>query len=184
MDIEARLRNLRTLEAELLLLLTDVRDVSDPEASDLLLVFDRLQNVRLQIEQLQGQLQVFDDQVELSTLRVSIVPPPPVIEITDESWSASDQVRSSLASLVRVLENLANLAIWAGVFLVPVLAIVIIPIGLIYGFTRRRSHERDPVAEQLDHGESRPTDGPDDDPTDSIAGTSNPSAETGDTGSA
>ena len=138
-DIEARLRNLQTLESELLLLLTEVRDVTDPEARDLLLVFDRLQSVRLEIEQLTGQKQALDDQVDLATLRVSIVPTPPVIEITDDSWRPGDQVRESLASLVDVLENLANFAIWAGVFLVPVLAMIAIPVGLVWWLATRRS---------------------------------------------
>lgn len=138
-DIEARLRNLETLESELLILLTEVRDVTDPEAVDLLLVFDRLQSVRLEIEQLIGQKQAIDDQVDLATLRITIVPTPPEIEITDDSWRPGDVVRESLASLVDVLENLANFAIWAGVFLFPVAALIAIPVGLFWWFFSRRS---------------------------------------------
>lgn len=138
-DIEARLRNLESLESELLLLLTEVRDVADPEARDLLLVFDRLQSVRLEIEQLVGQKQSIDDQVDLATLRITIVPTPPEIEITDDSWQPMERVRESLASLVDVLEGLGNLAIWAGVFLVPVLVLLAVPVGLFWGFLARRS---------------------------------------------
>jgi len=138
-DIEARLRNLETLESELLLLLTEVRDVTDPEARDLLLVFDRLQSVRLEIEQLIGQKQAIDDQVDLATLQVTIVPTAPEIEITDDSWNPGDQIRESLASLVDVLENLANLAIWAGLFLLPVLALIAVPIGLLWWLLSRRA---------------------------------------------
>lgn len=137
-DNEARLRNLRTLETELLALLTEVRDVADPEANDLLLVFDRLQSVRLEIEQLTGAQQAIDDQVDLATLTVTIVPTPAEVEITDDSWDPMRQVRESLASLVRVLENLANLAIWAGLFLVPVLAILAVPVGLVWWLAVRR----------------------------------------------
>ncbi len=154
LDIEARLRNLETLESELLILLTEVRDVTDPEATDLLLVFDRLQSVRLEIEQLVGQRQAFDDQVDLATLRITIVPTPAEVEITDDSWNPMRKLRESLASLVDVLENLADFAIWAGVFLLPVLALIAIPVVLAWWLITRRGRvaavtsRSDPVTDE------------------------------------
>ena len=67
MDLQARLSVFKTRRALIVKLLNASTSVS--ESLNLSREFD---NVQLQIEQIQGQLNVLNDQVSLATLRVSI----------------------------------------------------------------------------------------------------------------
>lgn len=68
-DLQSRLRNLERTEAQYLQLLEDAKTVQD-----ILSVSDRIDSVRLQIEQIEGRLQALDDLVDLSSISVTIAP--------------------------------------------------------------------------------------------------------------
>ena len=93
---------------------------------EILTVGDRLASVRLQIEQIQGQINLLDNLTDLATITINISLPAPVIELTveepvkepnfarqalDDAWEASEDV----------LEYMAVAAITAGVVMVWVL---------------------------------------------------------------
>jgi len=66
-DLQSRLRNLERTEQQYLALLEQAKTIPD-----ILTVQDRLDGVRLQIEQIQGRLKVLDDQTELATIDVTL----------------------------------------------------------------------------------------------------------------
>jgi hypothetical protein len=66
-DLEARLRHLRSQEAFYLRLMDQATSVSD-----MIQIQQQLQNVQLQIEQLQGHLQYLKDQTSFATIAVRI----------------------------------------------------------------------------------------------------------------
>ena len=70
-DLDARLRNLRAAETQLLALLEQAANVED-----LLKVENRLAEVRGEIEQLQGRLNVLENRIALATIHVSLHAPP------------------------------------------------------------------------------------------------------------
>ena len=68
-DLQSRLRNLQSTEAQYLELLKQARTIQE-----ILTVNDRVNSVRSQIEQIQGRLKVLDAATELATIDVSLAP--------------------------------------------------------------------------------------------------------------
>ena len=137
-DITAQLRNLRALETELVTLLSDIRERSN-SADEILVVFERIRQVRDEIERLEGRQQVLDDLVALATVQVTIEPTPTAIAVTDEGWRPGDTVAAALRTTVGALQSIADAAIWLAVTALPIALIVLLPVvGVAYGVRRWR----------------------------------------------
>lgn len=129
-DLDARLANLTTYERELTELLGDVRQTT-AEPDDLLRIFERIREVRSEIDVLQGRLAVLSDQVSLSTITVNITPAAQAVPVSDPGWRPGDTAREAVTSLTRTLGSLANAAIWFGLAVLPVIALVGLPFVLV-----------------------------------------------------
>lgn len=137
-DLQARLRNLEATEAQYLELLSLAESIND-----VLLVQDRLTSVRLEIEQVQGRIQLLDDLTSMATISAFLsLPPLVVIPIepepeTEASW-ATEAWENAWNTSEDILEGLGVAAITGGVVLVWLL----IPGALLLGgwwiFTSRR----------------------------------------------
>lgn len=138
-DLEAQLRNLRALEVELLSLLAEVREKSD-SAEQVLAVFERIRQVRGEIERLEGRRQVLDDLVALATIEVALEPTPAAAPLAADEWRPGDVARAALRSTVGALRVVADVAIWLALTALPVLLVVLgVPLAVAYGLRRRRS---------------------------------------------
>jgi hypothetical protein len=99
-DLQSRLRNLQSTEAQYLKLLEQAKTISE-----ILTVNDRINSVRSQIEQIQGRLKVLDSLTDMATIDVTIAPivplkadtrggPKSIGEAFADAWEASlDVVR-------------------------------------------------------------------------------------------
>ncbi len=146
-DLQARIDNLERLETELQALLSDVRD-GDPEAAQLLQVFERLNQVRGEIERLEAQRAGAEDRVALATINVELLPPstaPEALEPEPEgtlaqAWEATQDAFGAVADAL----------IWLFVTILPVTLVVIgVPALLLWGLVtwlRRRSEQRTAAA--------------------------------------
>lgn len=141
-DVEAQLRNLRALEVELLSLLAEVREKSD-NAEQILAVFERVRQVRGEIEKLEGRRQVLDDLVSLATIEVSIEPTPSAAPLASEEWRPGDVARSAVRTTVAALRTVVDVAIWLTLTLVPV-ALVVIGVPLLLALALRQLWRRRP----------------------------------------
>ncbi|HDH25565.1 MAG TPA: DUF4349 domain-containing protein [Actinobacteria bacterium] len=130
-DIEAQLSNLRAYENELRLLLTEVRDRPEAKTDDLLSVFENIRQVRGEIEQLEGRQRLFDSQVSLATVDVTLTPSEAVAPLAREGWSAGSILRQAVRGLIVALQWIASAAIWLVAFFLPVLVVILVPIGLV-----------------------------------------------------
>ncbi|GBE21131.1 hypothetical protein BMS3Bbin01_00472 [bacterium BMS3Bbin01] len=130
-DIEAQLSNLRAYENELRLLLTEVRDRPEAKTDDLLSVFENIRQVRGEIEQLEGRQRLFDSQVSLATVDVTLTPSEAVAPLAREGWSAGSILRQAVRGLIVALQWIASAAIWLVAFFLPVLVVLLVPIGLV-----------------------------------------------------
>ncbi|NOY55311.1 MAG: DUF4349 domain-containing protein [Actinobacteria bacterium] len=130
-DIEAQLRNLRAYEEELRLLLAEVRDRPEAKADDLLTVFESIRQVRGEIEQLEGRQRLFDSQVALATVDVTLTPSEAVAPLAREGWSAGSILRQAVRGLIVALQWIASAAIWLVAFFLPVLIVILVPIALV-----------------------------------------------------
>ena len=136
-DLEAQLRNLTAYEDELRLLLADVRERPDSKPDDLLNVFENIRQVRGEIEQLQGRQRLYDSQVALATVSVTLTPSEALEPIAKEGWNAGAIFRGALRGLVAALQWLASAVIWFGVFALPILLLILIPVGIVFLIVRR-----------------------------------------------
>jgi SepF-like predicted cell division protein (DUF552 family) len=136
-DLEAQLDNLTAYETELRTLLADVRETTTrPE--DLLTVFERIRQVRAEIDQLQGRLAVLTDQVSLATITVTITPTSTAVPVTDPTWAPGGTAREALTAAARALSGIADAAIWVVLAVLPVLAVFVVPLGFGWVMWRRR----------------------------------------------
>jgi hypothetical protein len=137
-DIEAQLRNLTALEEELLVILTEVREKSSSDANELLNVFERIRQVRDEIERLQGRQRLFDDLIDLATIDISLFPEFTEAPIVDEGWQPGDVVRDALRATVDAFQAIVDGLIWFALGILPVVVVIGIPLLAIVWFWRRR----------------------------------------------
>ena len=135
-DLDARLRNLRATETELLALLTEVRERPNAKVEDILAVHRNLTQIREEIETLQGRKNLLDNQIGFSTVRVELLPDSINRPIVEEPWSANGPVRNALRALVATLQGLLTALIWAFLYLTPLLLVVLIPLAILIWLVR------------------------------------------------
>ncbi len=135
-DLDARLRNLRATEAELLALLTEVRERPNAKVEDILAVHRSLTQIREEIEMLQGRKNLLDNQIDFSTIWVELIPDSVFRPIVEEPWSASGPVRNALRALVATLQGLLTALIWAVLYLTPLLLVFLIPLAVLIWLVR------------------------------------------------
>ncbi len=148
-DVEAQLRNLSATEVELREMLAEVRAKPNAKPEDILTVYNHLNTIRSQIEQLQGQKNLLNNLVALSTLELTLLPNITTLPVIEEGWQPTGIARDALRELVNTLQDLGDVAIWAGIYLLPVLLILLIAGTICFWVLRtvwRRLFRRNRVA--------------------------------------
>ncbi len=125
-DVEAQLRNLAATEVELREMLAEVRAKPNAKPEDILTVYNHLNSIRSQIEQLQGQKNLLNNLVALSTLDLTLLPNIVTLPVIEEGWQPTGIARDALRELVNTLQELGDVAIWAGIYLLPILLILFV----------------------------------------------------------
>ena len=147
------LRQLKLLDGEVLTSSVDAKDVTDqftdlqarlvakqaeeqrylqlfPQAKNVdetLKIDAALGNVRVQIEQLQGQINLIKNRTEFSTITMSITPIVTVPTETGGVWDPAKTFAKAIAALSVLFKFAADLAIWILVFgWIPLIALAIL----------------------------------------------------------
>jgi hypothetical protein len=131
-DLAARIENLRASERSLQAILSSATRVPD-----VLVVQERLFQVRGEIEQLTAQQAHLEDQASYGTLTVTFGVEVVAITEAARGWDAVDEVERATASLVTVLQTLASAGIWFLIVLVPMLLMVGVLAGIAFLVLRR-----------------------------------------------
>lgn len=130
-DTDSRLRNLEATETELRAMLTEVRERPGSTTEDIMSVYRTLTDVRGEIEQLRGRKNMFDNLIALSTIEVRLTPDVAELPVTESGWRPSAVVRSAQRALVSAVQSLADVLIWAVIFVLPVALLVLLPLVLV-----------------------------------------------------
>ncbi len=130
-DLEARLKAQKATEGELLALLREVRQSegnAQEKAEAILSIYQRLTEVRTQIEQLQGQMQYLEKMSAMATITLELLPREPEVEkpVVEESFNPLRTLREAARVLVQILQGLVNALIWV--------VVVALPFWVIFGF--------------------------------------------------
>lgn len=104
-DLQARLRNLQATEARYLELLGQARNIGE-----VLQVQDRLSSVRLEIERVQGRINLLDRLTDMATITVHLEPP--VASASDPAWHPGDVAADAWGALRAIMQGLATAAIY------------------------------------------------------------------------
>ena len=142
-DLEARVRTQKALEAQIMEIMKRADRVSDA-----LEVQAQLATVRTEIERLEGRRRFLENQSSLSTIKVTLQPPSPFVESSTTGFMAElkdafgdgiDFGASLLLGLIRVV-----------LALTPVVLFVFLPLGLLVRYLVRRYWRRR-LAGRLSH---------------------------------
>ena len=136
-DLESRLRNLEATERELLALLREVRERPNATAEDILSVHRRLTEVREEIERLKGRMQYLENQVALATVTISLIPDELAGPLVEPGWRPLRTARNAFRTLIRVLQGMADLAIWLFIVVLPTLLLISVPFVVLFLFLRK-----------------------------------------------
>lgn len=134
-DLEARLRTQRALEAQLLDIMKSAREVSDAIS-----VQKELTNVRTEIERVEGRRRFLENQSSLSTISVTLQPPAPLVGTTGFFHSIGE----AFGKGVDIAASIILFLIWAAIALIPVLLFLVLPAFFILRFILRRLSRRAP----------------------------------------
>ncbi len=144
-DLGARLKNLEATEVELTKLLATVRERTG-KAEDILAVYNRLTEIREQIESTKGQINVLEKTSALATITIDLVPREEVQVLEPDTWLPNRTAAQALRALIQALQGIADLAIWSLLFLLPVAIVLLLPfivLALILrAIMRRRSKSK------------------------------------------
>ena len=122
-DLGARVKNLSATEDELRTLLAEARERRQ-DVEDIMKVYERLTEIRGQIERIEAQRTSIDELAALSTVELTLLPEEHAVQQV-VSWQPLQTVRDAWASLLAILRVLTTVAIY--------LALVVVPVGLLLG---------------------------------------------------
>jgi Domain of unknown function (DUF4349) len=134
-DLEARLRTQRALEAQLLDIMKTAREVSDAIS-----VQRELTNVRTEIERVEGRRRFLENQSSLSTINVTLRPPAPLIGTTGFFHSVGE----ALGDGIDIAAAITLFLIRALLALLPVALFLGVPAYFILRYLVRRTRRRSP----------------------------------------
>ena len=134
-DLSARQKNLEAAEVELTKLLATVRERTG-KAEDILAVYNQLTQIRQQIEQLKGQINVLNRTTSLATMTIQLTPHSEVQILEPETWLPNRTAAQALRSLIKALQGLADLVIWLVLLVLPLLIVLALPFVLLIWIVR------------------------------------------------
>ena len=125
-DLESRLRNLERAEEQL----AEIMEVSY-ETEDVLSVYNRLVDVREQIEVIKGQMKYYEQSVALSSIAVNIQANEAVQPLKIGNWQPVGVAKKAIQALINTLKVIANSLIWIGLYILPVALVLFFPVRWI-----------------------------------------------------
>lgn len=125
-DLQSRLTNLQNAEARLKEIMA-----SATRTEDVLQVYNELRQVSEQIEVIKGQIKYYDEASALSAITVNLQSKEAVQPLTVGGWKPVGVARDAVQALIDALQFIANAAIWATLFCLPVGLLIGLPIYFI-----------------------------------------------------
>jgi hypothetical protein len=124
-DLEARLKNLKSVERQYLEILKSARSVKDT-----LLVYEQLNTTRANIESIETSLEYYARQTDYSTIYMTISQSSTGAQFSDEPWEPVGVFKDAGRALLSFGKFIGSALIWVLVFS-PVIALIVVPVILI-----------------------------------------------------
>ncbi len=118
-DLGSRLRNLENTETQLAKIMEETKDTED-----VLAIYNRLIEIREEIEIIIGQMQYYEQSAALSSISVDIQANEAVQPLTIGGWQPVGVAKKAIQALINILEGIGNLLIWLVLLGVPLVFIL------------------------------------------------------------
>lgn len=139
-DLQSQLKNLEAAEVQLTAIMEEAK-----RTEDVLNVYNQLVSIRGQIEQIKGQMKYYEESAAMSLISMTLMPDIASQPITPDVWAPEGVAKQAVEALVNTLQALGTAAIWFGIYTLPLLLLVGLPIlAVIFGL--RRLMRRGPKA--------------------------------------
>jgi hypothetical protein len=138
-DLEARLANLEATADRVRAFLDETRNVEEALA-----VNAELSRLESEIEVHKGRMQYLSQSAAFSTISVNLTPDILAQPIEVGGWQPEGVAREAIEALVNTLQSLASALIWLGIYFLPVILLLGIPVLLVVWFIRRRRRGQAP----------------------------------------
>lgn len=131
-DLASRLRNLENTEAKLAEIMDEASDTED-----VLAIYNRLIEIREEIEIIIGQMQYYEQSAALSSISVDIQANEAVQPLTIGGWQPVGIAKKAIQALINTLKFLGNVVIWLGLYFLPVVLILYFPVRWLWKGIKR-----------------------------------------------
>ena len=128
-DLQSRLRNAEATESQYLTLLEKAEDVDD-----ILRIYEKLSQVRRDIEQIKGRMLYLERTTSMSLISVSLTPEATAKPLARVGWSALEVLKSAARGIVIFGQWLGTAVIWLLIF-IPIWGTAL---GIIYWRRRKK----------------------------------------------
>lgn len=139
-DLKSRLKNLEAAEAQLQEIMNEAR-----RTEEVLQVYSELTRVREQIEVIKGQIQYYDQASALSSIAINLMANETVQPLTIAGWEPGGVAKNAVQALIDALQVVSKGAIWMVLFLLPLLAVLLLPLAVLILVIRSLRRRRKPV---------------------------------------
>lgn len=126
-DLEARIKNKQAEEEAY----ANILKTQTGKLSDVLQVTQAINQVRGEIESLQGQLKYLNSQAAMSTISIYLSEDPKVGQV-DKTWRPLQVVKDAVNELLQKLQNLADFFIQFVIVVLPTLLLFALGLWIIY----------------------------------------------------
>jgi hypothetical protein len=128
-DLQSRLKNAEATESQYLALLGKATDVED-----ILRIYERLSQVRREIEQIKGRMQYLERTSSMSLITIRLKPEATAKPLVRAGWNIVEIFKSAIRGLATAGQVLCTIAIWLLIFS-PIWGAIL---GIIYWRLRKR----------------------------------------------
>ncbi len=122
-DLQSQLRNLEATEVELRQLMTTIRQNSK-KASEVLEMYQQLNSVRMQIEQIKGRMRYLSQMTALATVQAELVPNALAKPVVEPGWQPLVIVKNASRALVEAAQSAAVVLIWLAIYVLPIATVL------------------------------------------------------------
>ncbi len=131
-DLQSQLKNLQAAEEQLTAIMKDAK-----RTEDVLNVYNQLVSIRGQIEQIKGQIKYYEESAAMSLISMTLMPDIASQPITPDVWAPEGVAKQAVEALVNTLQALGTAVIWFGIYTLPLLLLIGLPIvAVVFGLRR------------------------------------------------
>lgn len=133
-DLKSRLKNLEEAELELSKFYE-----SATKTEDVLAIYNQKQQVSQQIEVLKGQIQYYEQASAKSLITIQLQAKETIAPITVAGWQPAGIARDAVQALLNALRGIANALIWIGLFILPIVVVIGLPLFFLIRWLVRKN---------------------------------------------